>query len=273
MSRCIAPIVSDLHVNSTLGLCPPQGILQDDGGLFAPNRLQRWLIQCWKDFLNEVSSIIRPDDEVYGIVAGDTPDKNPKTTQLMTFNDESIVRAAVEVLEPLRDLCTDGFWMLRGTETHIGQSGHLEEAVARSLKATKYPIHSETYSSWILRVEFGGVKIDCTHHGPIGRLPWTTMNGLGRVCYEIIDEYVASNEPYPDIALQGHNHRYADTGSNYPIRVISLPCFQLSTSYGARVSPRRRTHIGACILIIEDGRCNVKPVLFRPDMEKRWTKE
>src|SRR5687768_6791425 len=40
----------DLHTNSTLGLCPSEGVDLDDGGHYAPNKIQRWIWQCWCDY-------------------------------------------------------------------------------------------------------------------------------------------------------------------------------------------------------------------------------
>jgi hypothetical protein len=50
MSRpVILAVVSDLHLNSTVALCPPEGVTLDDGGTSEPSRLQRWLWDCWED--------------------------------------------------------------------------------------------------------------------------------------------------------------------------------------------------------------------------------
>ena len=89
---------------------------------------------------------------------------------------------------------------------------------------------------------------------------------------EIIDAYVEAGEPVPDLAVQGHNHIWADTGTNRRrLRAISLPCWQLPTSYGFRVSPRRSTDIGGVLVTCEDGRFEVMPRLFPVQMDKRWT--
>jgi hypothetical protein len=38
-------LVANLHINSTTGLCPPDGIELDDGGRYLPSKPQRWLWQ------------------------------------------------------------------------------------------------------------------------------------------------------------------------------------------------------------------------------------
>lgn len=263
-------LVSDLHINSTLGLCPPEGIDLDDGGRYLPSLAQQWLYECWQQMLLRVRERWRPGDRIFGIVNGDGPDLNPRTTQLITLNPSSIIAATVSILKPLRELCTDGFWIVRGTEAHSGGSGSLEETIARILQATKYPADSERSSCWLLRIRLSGVSIDVTHHGPFGRLPWTSISALGRVAYEIIDEYIAAGMPLPQVAVQAHNHRYGDTGNNFPIRIIALPCWQLQTAYGVRISPRRRTQIGGVLALCENGRFDAEPILFFPQMEQRW---
>jgi hypothetical protein len=167
-------------------------------------------------------------------------------------------------------MAQDGFWIIRGTETHGGIAGHLEEAAARLLEATKYPTDSEMFSCWFLKLRLQNRLFDITHHGRLGRLPWTRINALGTIVYEMVDEYIRNREPLPDVVIRGHYHRWGDTGSNYPIRAVSLPCWQLATAYAHRVAPRRRADIGAVIFVVEDGQIGARAVLYRIKPEVAW---
>lgn len=269
MSRSLLALVSDLHVNSTLGLCAPDCVL-DEGQPVTLSLAQQWLWQCWEDYIERLLELWRPGDRIYGVVVGDGPDMLRRSTQMQTGNASAVIRMFCDTVRPLREICADGFWIVRGTEAHGGESGHLEEVSAHLLGATHYPTDSPLASCWLLRLELAGVKLDLTHHGPMGRLPWTTLNGLGRVCYEIMDEYDRAGERRPDVAVQAHNHRFGDTGQNFPIRVLALASWQLQNAYGFRIGPRRRADIGGTILVLEDGRMDVVPVLFHPQMEPRW---
>jgi hypothetical protein len=269
MGRSLLALVSDLHTNSTLGLCSPEATLPE-GQSVSLTKAQTWLWQGWQDWLGRVKDAWRPGDKLYGVAVGDGPDLNKKTTQLHTHDPGGAITLFVETIRPLRELCEDGFWIVRGTENHVGDAGNLEEVAAMLLQTTHYPADSKLASAWLLRLALNGVRVDLAHHGPAGRLPWTGPNGLGRVAYEIIDEYVRAGEALPHLAVQAHNHKFYDTHDNFPIRVLGLPCWQLQTSYGYRVSPRRATDIGAVLVILEDGRMQVEPTLFRAKMEARW---
>ena len=273
MGRSLLALASDYHSNSTLGLCSPDATLPE-GQTVSLTRAQEWLWQCNQDFLTAVLAEYRRGDKVYGAHVGDGPDMNFRTSQLHTTDPGGAVALFVETARPFRELCEDGFWILRGTEAHGGTSGNLEELAARLLDATHYPADSKLASAWLLRLELEGVRIDATHHGPLGRLPWTKTNGLMRVASEIVDAYVELGQPVPNLIVQGHNHLWADTGSNRrALRALSLPCWQLPTSYGFRVSPRRCTDIGGVLVICEDGHFDVKPSLFPVKMEPRWRHE
>jgi hypothetical protein len=270
MGRSLLALMSDSHSNSTLGLCSPEAALPE-GQTVALSKAQQWLWQCFEDFQRAIVREYRAGDRLYGVHVGDGPDMNFRTAQLHTTDPGGAVSLFVETIRPFRELCEDGWWLVRGTEAHGGTSGNLEELAARLLEATHYPADNKLASCWLLRLELAGVKLDLTHHGPLGRLPWTKANGLMRVASEIIDAHVEAGEVVPDLAVQGHNHIWADTGTNRRrLRAISLPCWQLPTSYGFRVSPRRSTDIGGALVICEDGRFEVQPFLYPVKMEARW---
>lgn len=274
MGRVFLLLTSDSHTNSTLGLCSPEARLPE-GQQVSLSRAQEWLWQSFEtDYLGVVRKRLRRRDRIYGIHAGDGPDMNVRTTQLMTQNPTGAISLFVDTMRPLRELCRDGFWMLRGTDAHGGDAGNLEEAAALMLHTTRYPADSPLASCWHLRLMLAGTRIDATHHGPAGRLPWTGPNGLQRAAYEILAEAVRNGEPPPHLKVQAHNHVYYDTHENAPVRVVGLPCWQISTSYGWKVQPNRGTDIGAVLVVLDDdGRMDVEPFLFRHKLEARWSND
>ena len=52
--RYVLAVVSDLHCGSTLGLCGPEPVELDDGGLYTPSAIQRWLWERWADYWRRV---------------------------------------------------------------------------------------------------------------------------------------------------------------------------------------------------------------------------
>lgn len=56
-------VVSDLHVNSTVGLCPASGVRLDDGGTYMPSNSQVWL---WERWLETWSIVVEKAEEVGG---------------------------------------------------------------------------------------------------------------------------------------------------------------------------------------------------------------
>jgi hypothetical protein len=269
MTRAIFVGTGDLHSNSTLGLCPPEVVL-DDEGTYHASKAQLWLWQCWNDLIKEAKGLLKAGDRVYGLANGDTADVNPRTTQLITFNDSDAVSLAVNTVQPLRDMCVDGFWVLRGTGAHDGPAGSMAELVAHRLDATKYPRSSERFSCWYLVAKLGGLVFDVTHHGPAGLLPWTRMNAAGRVAFELMELYLGQGKMPPAVALRSHRHKLIDSYDNYPVRVIGLPAWQLATEYAHKVAPRRPCDIGGIICIVEDGHLDVRHVKFKPQPEEVW---
>ena len=55
----IVVCVGDTHCGSTVGLCPPEGLELDDGGMYEPNKAQRWLWDNWEQAWAEIKSIKR----------------------------------------------------------------------------------------------------------------------------------------------------------------------------------------------------------------------
>ena len=270
--RYILTLASDLHVNSTLGLLPERMMLDDGGEYVALRKAQGWVRERWLELLATAKELRRPGDWAGGVIVGDGPDRNPKSTQLVTLNESDIINAFAEVAGEMHAVCPDGFWIVRGTEAHVGNSGWMEEVVARMVNATRYPTNSPNASCWKLRLELGGVRIHLTHHGPLGRLPNTKLNPLGNVAAKEIDEALRDGIWPPNVLVQAHNHTYADTFDNYVVRIIALPSFQLQTSFVHRIGATKQD-IGGVVLVIEEGRVDALPVMRRPAAEAAWSPE
>jgi hypothetical protein len=263
-------LIADTHVNSTTGLCPPEGIELDDGGRYQPSKAQRWLWQCYQDVLADAAQLATTCDRFMVWFLGDLVDKIGKGTQLVTYNDPAIVKAGVAIIEAAQPIASCGVGIIRGTSAHVGDSGALEEAVAKAVGARPYPPDSGRASSWNAKLDLQGRIIWLAHHGKIGGLPHTKLNALGNVCYAAIAEAIENSEPLPALVAMAHTHHKADTHDEYPVRVVQVPSFQLTTEHGNRIKPFRTLPIGGALVTVEDGRLDVTFKLFRPSPEAAY---
>lgn len=269
--RDLVLALADTHFNATTGLCPPV-ISLDDEGEYHASRFQLWLWANWQALQANFAQRAREADRVFGIMLGDGPDLNFHSGyQLITLNRAVIIRGFTELMQPVRERCKAGFFVVRGTEAHTGGSGELEEAAAEALDATRYPEDSLTRSCWFVKLLLQGVLIDACHHGRMGNLAHTRANALGGLVESVIDQYIRDGESkMPDLILRAHRHLWADSGTNYVARAVQLPCWQLPTSHTHKVAPRMRADYGAAFITITDGQIAIEPVLYRPKAEKPW---
>jgi hypothetical protein len=247
----------------------------DDGGTLPPNPIQIHIGKRFTTYLDTLRAKIRKGDKVYGIHLGDAVDDidRAKTTQLMTNNQATIVRAGYDTLRPWVDLCREGVFFVRGTPAHTGQSGYLEELLAAQFNTLRWPKDSQTASLPYLEAQFDGIKLHAAHTVNLGRLPWTRANSLGPVAQKMVDGYRKRKQPPPDIALRGHAHFTVDTVAIWPIRMVVAPCWQMQTEYGNRLSPGEFPDIGGLILTIDGDMLDVLTLPYPADPEATWRAE
>lgn len=242
--------VGDLHVNSTVALCPPSVNL-DDGGTYRSSKKQRALWEAWLDFWGEMGRL--DVDRRIVVLNGDLGELDTKrrSYQIVTPNKATILNMAIDTLLPALDVA-DGVIVLRGTLAHIGKSAWLEEAIANDIDNT---IHDNgTASFWHFRGEFDGVRFDIAHHASMGRLPWTEKNAGNKVAAVIEARYHEMKAPLPHLALRSHNHRRSDSGRNYQTRAVCMPCWSSHTEFAHRIGQENSiAEIGGDVFICDDG--------------------
>lgn len=280
MSTYIVKVDSDLHCGSSVGLCIPTDIPLDDGGSIRPSAAQIWLHQVWQaGWLQAAATRDRyPGSILCGLLNGDMVD-NPThhgTAQNMGVHPGIERVIAKGCLELPKALGVQKWWVVRGTESHVGKSGAAEESLAEWLKAEKDPSRN-TFSWWHLRLDLDGFRLDATHHGRIGQRPWTKPNVTMNLAAEIFFEHAAEDlrlnrlPTSPHLAIRSHLHRYLDTFHAQPVRVIQTGAYQLHTAYVHKVAPGVLADIGGVILVIRDGELvEVTPVLQKPDRGPAW---
>lgn len=248
---------SDLHVGSTVALCPPGGILLEDGGRYMPNRAQEWLWSRWKDFW----ALIRAERRkrpVVGIMNGEFVDgRHHDSTQLASASPEIMASAALEVMEPAMPALSV-LYVTRGTEAHSGHGAASDYAIGRELGAVRDPATGMS-AAYQWRIDVGGVTFDAAHHVGGGARVSTRGNGVRA---ELVDMLAAGDAP--DVLIRSHVHNYADTGRNFwPRQGFVTPAWQLKTAYGHRVTRLRQQTVGGVLVEVENGKAlPIRPIMY-----------
>ena len=227
-------LVGDLHVNSTVGLCPPVVHL-DDGGRYKFSPYQRFIWAHWLTLMDEVAQVRKElGYRVMSVINGELADNNyHATTQLITRNPADQVKMAVRTLQPLLEV-TDDVVVLRGTEAHSGPSAAFDEEVAQELNAIQTPDENYSWFHWM--ADLGGWSIDVAHHPGHGHSrPWTRGGDANRLAADIMYRYAEQGMKPPDLVVRGHVHKPVDSYDNHPTRAVVLPSWQLNTSFGHRI--------------------------------------
>lgn len=244
-------VVSDLHCGCRMGLCPPNGACLDDGGEYKPSKFQKKVWSWWDEFWGEfVPDATR--GEPYAVVTnGDVIDGvHHRSTTQISHNLEDQSTLAEAVLRPVVERCEGRFYMVRGTEAHVGASAREEELLAKKLGAI--PNSEGQHARWDLWKEIGdGKLIHLLHHiGTTGSQAYEAT----AVHKELIEELLESarwRDKTPDMIVRSHRHRCIETAipvgsrdakhSGRAVAVVT-PAWQGKTPFawkipGARLSP------------------------------------
>lgn len=255
-------VVSDLHINSTVGLCD-KTVMLDDGGSYTPPRSQKWLYDNWLDFWTFVDSL--SGDSIITVLNGDMVDINKHAGhQLITPNVSVVLEHTISLLSLVKEI-SDRIYVVRGTAAHTGSSSQIEESLSRELQAVP---SANSWSHWTLPIQVDGVLFDIAHHGKIGSTTWNRTAPLHTLAASITFNAVKNNVKIPDIVIRSHNHTHADTHDNLPVRVISTPAWQLSTEYSYRLGIVEMADIGGLIFACEDGHYELIKKLYKPQAKE-----
>lgn len=256
----LGPLVvafSDLHVGSTVALCPPNGIALEDGGRYQPNRAQQWIWDKWLEFWSIVKRE-RKRRPVVAIMNGEFIDgKHHDSTQLVSASPEVMASAVFDVMVPVMTAISK-LYVTRGTEAHSGHGAASDFAIARELGAVRDP-DSGMCAAYHWRIDVSGVTFDAAHHVGGGSRMTTRGNGIRA---EMVDMLACGDAP--DVMIRSHIHNYADTGRNFwPRQAFVTPAWQLKTAFAHRVTRLRMQTVGGVFIEIEDGKAlPIRPILY-----------
>jgi hypothetical protein len=257
-------VVSDLHIGSNAGLCPPEGYALPDGNRYQQNIYQKTTWRYWVHFWKEiVPKRIHNCRKVVVVVNGDAIDGvHHNTTSIMSTSWETQERAAVEVLKKINKY--DGMFIVRGTEAHVDVGAQSEERIGRQVGAAKNEIGE--YSSYQVWLDVEGLLFQFAHHIAVTSSAAYESSAPMREMIAGLTDAMQWDRKLPDVFVRSHRHRFIEVPlptTRGRIRSVITPGWQLKTPHVERIDRMRMPHIGGVVFVVENGLCEVKEQLYR----------
>ena len=236
-------VVSDIHAGCRLALLPPEGIELDDGGHYSPSDLQLKTWAMWREFWHEWVPLVTRGEPFAVCVNGDSMDGNHHnaTTQI-SHNPVDQKRIAKAILEPIVQMCEGRFYMVRGTEAHVGQSAHAEEDLAEDLGAI--PDEHGNHARYCLWARLGKRLVHIAHHiGTTGSMAYETT-ALTKELADLCADAGRWGKEAPDVVVRSHRHRFAQStlpSRNGNCTCVTTPGWQLKTPFAHKIPGGRTT--------------------------------
>lgn len=269
-------IVSDMHINSAVGLLPPDAHLYD-GQTIEPSQSQKWLWERWLDYWQTVETLATryKADKISAVFNGDWGDMNTHSQiQLLEpENTDVVLDWMIDAVKPATKLCRESIYVARGTEAHTCGSGWLENRAAKEIGAqtdTKTGLPSFV----VTRLLIEDVRILTAHHPMTnGRVKWTVGSAANRAAASVALQYYNAPER-PNLAVFSHVHHSEDSYDNQPLRVIYTPPWCLVDNFAARIGEALGvTQVGGLIIAVDAERFHVFKGYYRtPWEEVQWIK-
>lgn len=245
-------VVSDLHVGCQLGLCPPDGVILDNGGRYLPSAIQLKVWALWEEFWGKWVPEFTHGEPYAVVINGDAIDgSHLGSTHQWSHNLKDQRRAAEQILRPVVDAAEGRYYHIRGTPAHVGESGCEEEELAHDLGAI--PNGEGNYARNELWARIGRGLAHFTHHiGTAGRTSYETSALMA----ELSEAYVIAgrwNEEPPDWVVRAHRHICTKidvpTHKGFATSITS-PAWQLKTPFTFKVAGARQAtpQIGGLVL-------------------------
>jgi len=239
-------VIGDTHFGCAFGLCPPK-VKLDEGGYYHHSKFQKEVWGMWKQFWNKYVPLFTKSEPFVLVHLGDCIDgvHHNSSTQI-THNIKDQLLIAKQVMEPIVSKCKR-YFHIRGTGSHVGQSGEADESLAASLGAE--PDEVGNYARYVLWLKMNKKLLHFSHH----------IGGTGSSSYESTAVYREMVEAFveagrhekkpPDMIIRGHRHRYFKTEVDGKISIVA-PSWQLKTPYVYRLPSGRASspQIGGIVI-------------------------
>lgn len=233
-------VVSDLHCGCRGGLMTREPFQLQDGGTYSPSATQLAIRDAWDEFWGTWVPEVTKGEPFDLVINGDAVEGvHHHAVSQISHNVEDHVNLAYEVLkDPVTN--AESAYLIRGTEAHVGQSGHLEEALARRLgvKGTR-----TQKSRWELFYSLGGKLLHFTHHIGGGGAASSTSPTKRELTAAWFDAAQTAQKPVSYV-VRSHRHSYDEhrwaSESGYVGGVIT-PAWQAKGGYAYKASCRNAT--------------------------------
>lgn len=277
MGRTLLLGVADMHANSVVGLFPLRFQIEGDGSpqTILASKTQRATLSAWNQFFDEQEE--RKEKEAaqcIAVLAGDLLDINTKNPLVLsTANEANVLQLGKKIMEPVLRVA-DKIFILRGSQTHVGGHGKMEENLAAML-AEKYPnqiVRDEeagTFSWWWCTLKVNGITIEAAHHSKArAHLPHTMGQLAARESVMVAHRYWSRGRKPPDLVIRAHLHCPGDSSRQCVPHTIFLPGWTgLPDDYvHAKGGSDESRPVGGLWALIQDGD-------YIYDIEKWWPKE
>lgn len=254
-------VVSDLHVNSTVGLWPPE-FVRDGGAEVPQSRFQRWLWACWLDFCKKMRRIgphivVFNGDPIQGC-------RSSRDVQLMLANETDMLKAAKEVCTPLAESAQAAYFV-RGTEWHDGVGGKDAEALASMVKGVTKDRDAQ-YSRWTLRMELDSKLFAFAHHTSVARV--NRSQPAARTFREAKERLADKKTPVPDVIVRSHVHHWGFYPDDCGRLFITTPGWQLPNAFTHKIAPEDLPDIGGVVLWVENDTVRFEKYLYQIPLDK-----
>lgn len=258
-------VISDLHIASYAGLCPPSGIRLDGGGSYLPNKFQVEVYQFWRHFWEKFVPAHAPRGRKlkFIVVNGDALEGiHHSRTAIVATTWEDMVKAATEILRPLTKM-TKHLFIVRGTEAHSAPMAEAEENLGEKLNAIKNEVGD--WSHWQLWLEAEKVPFQFAHHiGVTSSAAYETSAPMRELIAGLV-EAAQWGRPMPKIIVRSHRHRYTRVPlptADGDIELVVTPGWQLRTVHVEKIDRMRMPHIGGVVFQMENGECEIKRKVY-----------
>ena len=245
-------VISDTHCGCRFGLCPPTPVPMDGGGCYQASAMQKTVWSWWQEFWDEWVPTVTRGEPFAVVMNGDAIDGvHHKSVTQISHNLQDQINIAYEILAPVVEQCEGRYYHIRGTESHVGESGQEEERLAQRLKAI--PDDVGNYARYELWVRIGKGLAHITHHiGISGSLHFESSAPMRELTETYVEAGRWGREP-ADWIVRSHRHR------NIEVRILThkgfataltTPAWQLRTPYTYRIAGARQAQpqIGGCLL-------------------------
>lgn len=249
-------IISDTHCGCRFGLCPPVDIPLDGGGSYKPSDMQKtmwriWENEFWGEWVPEVThgepfAVVMNGDMIDGVHHGSVSQISQNLSDQKTI--------AQMIFSPIGETCAKDengnpyFYIIRGTEAHVGASAEIEEDLGKLLNAK--PTKTGERSHYELWIKVGGALCHFMHHiGYTSSAQHEAAAINAELTREITEAARWAEEP-PIFVVRSHRHRYsrvslpAQISAKKHVEAVAFctPGWQLKTPFtyriaGSRISP------------------------------------